>query len=244
VQQASKLKNVQNKFGCEHAALGSLSEAATVFDPEPLVEIIQELNGQRTPTHGGKDPRLANLPGRLTLVDATLISAMPRIMTASVIPKKSKPTSRNSNSTTPSPRKKSDLTAALGCAPRNQSPLTLRVIQTAHTLPMLPNFLAQGSTNPTRHPVESEMTKIENQARREIGVPNGIGCVPFAFPKKSSTYPAWALSRRRASASFFLAKFSVDRSASRSAPIRSMVDAEVQMPLEKTLRRFFSATTQ
>ena len=103
---------------------------------------------------------------------------MPRIMTASVIPKKSKPTSRNSNSPTPSPRKKSDLTAAIGCAPRNQSPLKLRVIQTAHTLPMLPNLLAQRSTNPTRHAVESEMTKISNQARRAIGVPNGIGPVP------------------------------------------------------------------
>jgi hypothetical protein len=52
------------------------------------------------------------------------------------------------------------LTAALGCASRNQSPLTLRVIQTAHTLAMLPNLLVQQSTNPTRHAVESEMTKI------------------------------------------------------------------------------------
>ena len=66
MQQASELKNVQKKLGCERAALGSLSEAATVFDPERPVEIIQELNGQLTPTHGGKDPRLANLPGTLT----------------------------------------------------------------------------------------------------------------------------------------------------------------------------------
>ena len=85
MQQASELKNVQKKLGCERAALGSLSEAATVFDPERLVEIIQELNGQLTPTHGGKDPRLAHLPGTLTLVDATLIIAIPRIMTASVM---------------------------------------------------------------------------------------------------------------------------------------------------------------
>ena len=63
MQQASELNNVQKKLGCDRAALGSLSEAATVFDPERPVEIIQELNGQLTPTHGGKDPRLANLPG-------------------------------------------------------------------------------------------------------------------------------------------------------------------------------------
>ena len=42
-------------------------------------------------------------------------------------------------------------------------------------------------------------------------------------PGKSSTYSAWAFSRRRASASFRLAYPSVDRSASRSARMLSMV---------------------
>lgn len=88
LQQASELKNVQKKLGCERAALGSLSEAATIFDPERLQGIIQELNGQLHPGTGGhasRDERLAGLPGTLTLVDATLISAMPRIMSASVM---------------------------------------------------------------------------------------------------------------------------------------------------------------
>lgn len=85
LQQASELKNVQKKLGCERAALGSLSEAATIFDPERLIGIIQELSGQLAPASGRKDERLANLPGTLTLVDATLISAMPRIMSASVM---------------------------------------------------------------------------------------------------------------------------------------------------------------
>jgi hypothetical protein len=84
LQQASELKNVQKKLGCERAALGSLSEAATIFDPQRLIEIIEELNGQLAPPSGGRDARLADLPGTLTLVDATLISAMPRIMSASV----------------------------------------------------------------------------------------------------------------------------------------------------------------
>ena len=85
LQQASELKNVQKKLGCERAALGSLSEAATVFDPERLVGIIQELSGQ-LPAHGttAQDERLKDIPGTLTLVDATLITAMPRIMEASV----------------------------------------------------------------------------------------------------------------------------------------------------------------
>lgn len=85
LQQASELKNVQKKLGCARAALGSLSEASTIFDPERLIEIIQELSGQLAPASGNRDERLANLPGTLTLVDATLISAMPRIMSASVM---------------------------------------------------------------------------------------------------------------------------------------------------------------
>lgn len=86
LQQASELKNVQKKLGCQRAALGSLSEAATIFDPQRLIGIIQELDGrlaQKTPGKA-KDERLAELPGTLTLVDATLITAMPRIMQASV----------------------------------------------------------------------------------------------------------------------------------------------------------------
>ena len=85
LQQASELQNVQKKLGCSRAALGSLSEAATIFDPERLVEIIQELSGQ-LPSHGttAQDERLKDIPGTLTLVDATLITAMPRIMEASV----------------------------------------------------------------------------------------------------------------------------------------------------------------
>ncbi|NJR20182.1 MAG: hypothetical protein HC777_00890 [Hyphomonadaceae bacterium] len=37
VQQASELPKVQKRLGCARAALGSLSEAATVFDSERLI---------------------------------------------------------------------------------------------------------------------------------------------------------------------------------------------------------------
>ena len=83
IQQASELQNVQKKLGCGRASLGSLSEAATVFDPARLIEIIQELGGQVQPLT--KDPQLKELRQTLTLVDATLITAMPRIMAASVM---------------------------------------------------------------------------------------------------------------------------------------------------------------
>jgi hypothetical protein len=47
LQQASELDKVQRRLGCERAALGSFSEAATVFDPDGLKEIITELGGKR-----------------------------------------------------------------------------------------------------------------------------------------------------------------------------------------------------
>lgn len=81
LQQASELAKVQRKLGCSRAALGSLSEAATVFDPERLQEIIRELGQQLQPL--GRDPRLRDIPGALTAVDGTLLAALPKLMQAS-----------------------------------------------------------------------------------------------------------------------------------------------------------------
>ena len=87
IQQAGELPNVQARLGCGRASLGSLSEAGTIFDPERLVEIIQELGGQLQPVV--KDPRLKDIHQTITLVDGTLIAAMPRIMAASVMKRES-----------------------------------------------------------------------------------------------------------------------------------------------------------
>jgi hypothetical protein len=81
IQQASELNKVQRLLGCPRAALGSLSEAATVFDADRLKEIIGELGGQLEPL--SQDPRLQGISQTLTLVDATLISALPELMHAS-----------------------------------------------------------------------------------------------------------------------------------------------------------------
>ena len=83
LQQASELAKVQKKLGCARAALGSLSEAGTVFDPQRLQEIIAELGSQLQPL--GRDARLRDVPGTLTAVDGTLLSALPRIMQASCL---------------------------------------------------------------------------------------------------------------------------------------------------------------
>src|SRR5437762_2986928 len=69
LQQASELEKVQKKLGCSRAALGSFSEATTVFDPERLKEIVAELGTELKPL--GRDPRLRDVPGALTAVDGT-----------------------------------------------------------------------------------------------------------------------------------------------------------------------------
>ena len=81
IQQASELDKVQNKLGCSRASLGSLSEASSVFDAERLQEIIHELGAELKPL--ARDPRLKDITQTLTLVDGTLIAALPRIMEAS-----------------------------------------------------------------------------------------------------------------------------------------------------------------
>ena len=81
LQQASELKNVQRKLGCSRSSLGSLSEAATVFDPDRLKEIIGELGDQLQPL--AQDKRLQDIQQTITLVDGSLITALPRIMEAS-----------------------------------------------------------------------------------------------------------------------------------------------------------------
>ena len=82
LQQASELQKVQKLLGCKRASLGSLSEAVTVFDPERLKGIIAELGTELVPP--GRDPRLQDVPGLLTVVDGTLLSALPKMMEASL----------------------------------------------------------------------------------------------------------------------------------------------------------------
>ena len=77
LQQASELKKVQRKLGVPRASLGSLSEAATVFDSEAMIEIIGKLGVQLKPITA-RD-KLNDLPGILTAVDGTLLKGLPKI---------------------------------------------------------------------------------------------------------------------------------------------------------------------
>lgn len=80
IQQASQLQKVQRLLNCPRAALGSLSEAARVFDPDLLVGIIGDLV-QRLPALE-RNASFDEIKGILTLVDGSLLPALPKIMGA------------------------------------------------------------------------------------------------------------------------------------------------------------------
>ena len=81
IQQASELKKVQKKLGCKRASLGSLSEATSVFEADRLKEVIAELGGQLKPFQN--DKRFCDIKQTITLVDGSLLSALPSMMEAS-----------------------------------------------------------------------------------------------------------------------------------------------------------------
>lgn len=76
LQQASCLDKVQKKLGCPRASLGSLSEAARVFDAEMLQAVVGELAQQALPLQAGRD---AELLRGLTAVDGSLLPALPKM---------------------------------------------------------------------------------------------------------------------------------------------------------------------
>jgi hypothetical protein len=83
IEQASELRKVQRKLGCQRASLGSLSEATDVFQPERLKEIIAELGKQLEPL--ARDPRLKDVQHALTLVDGTLLKGLPVLVQAAML---------------------------------------------------------------------------------------------------------------------------------------------------------------
>jgi hypothetical protein len=83
LQQISELKNVQRRLGCPRTSLGSFSESAAVFEPQRLQEVIQAL-GQRLTPHS-REPRLKDLRPIVTLVDSTLLAALPKMAEASLL---------------------------------------------------------------------------------------------------------------------------------------------------------------
>jgi len=84
LQQASELDKVRKKFGVGRSSLGSLSESVTIFDPEPLKAIAQELSHQLPPT---RPHRFDAVGQQLTAVDGTVIKTVVRVAKLAWLPK-------------------------------------------------------------------------------------------------------------------------------------------------------------
>ena len=78
IQRVSQLDKVQKKLGVPRCSLGSLSEAARVFDSRALQEIVTTLARQTQPV--ARSANVPDLPEVLTVVDGTLLTALPKVV--------------------------------------------------------------------------------------------------------------------------------------------------------------------
>jgi hypothetical protein len=76
LQQVSELEKVQELLGIRRVALGSLSEAARVFDADVLHKIVNELALRALPLQKGRE---AEALRGLTAVDGSILPALPRM---------------------------------------------------------------------------------------------------------------------------------------------------------------------
>jgi hypothetical protein len=74
LQKASALDSLQQRLKVPRFSLGSFSESCRVFDPEKLKAVVEQLAGELLPV--GRPELLKELPGKLTLVDSTLIQTL------------------------------------------------------------------------------------------------------------------------------------------------------------------------
>jgi hypothetical protein len=79
IQQASTLKQVQQKLGIKRTSLGSLSEARGVFDAALLKPILNQLARRLGPLRRGRE---AHALYNLTAVDGSLLRALPKMVWA------------------------------------------------------------------------------------------------------------------------------------------------------------------
>jgi Transposase DDE domain len=76
IEQATGLGKMQRELGVAKTSLGSLSEAARVFDAQLVQPIIRELANQLTPVQKGTE---AEALKTLTAVDGSLLPALPKM---------------------------------------------------------------------------------------------------------------------------------------------------------------------
>jgi hypothetical protein len=84
LQKVSELPELQSRLGIRRFSLGSFSESCRVFDPSMLQEVIEQLADDLLPVE--RESLLKDLPGRLTLVDSTVIQTLCTVAEAMFLP--------------------------------------------------------------------------------------------------------------------------------------------------------------
>ena len=80
LQQVSTLEQVRRRLGLPRFSLGSFSEARNVFDPSLLEPLLAQLLAEAS--EAGADRRLAALDLTPTVVDSTMLRALPKMLWA------------------------------------------------------------------------------------------------------------------------------------------------------------------
>jgi hypothetical protein len=84
LQKVSELPEIQSRLGIKRFSLGSFSESCRVFDPSMLQSVVDQLAGDLLPVQ--RAALLKDLPGRLTLVDSTVIQTLCTVAGAMFLP--------------------------------------------------------------------------------------------------------------------------------------------------------------
>jgi hypothetical protein len=77
LQIATGFEKVQKALGLRRMSLGAMSESVRLFDPALLGKVFSDLAAEAKPRQ--KDPRLRDLRQVLTVVDGTILPALPRM---------------------------------------------------------------------------------------------------------------------------------------------------------------------
>lgn len=84
LQQAADLPEMRKRLGIRRFSLGSFSESCRVFEPEMLQAVVDQLWADLRPLD--RHELLRQLPGKLTLVDSTVINTLCTIAEAMFLP--------------------------------------------------------------------------------------------------------------------------------------------------------------
>jgi hypothetical protein len=84
LQKVADLPEVQQRLGIGRFSLGSFSESCRVFEPAMLQQVVDQLAANLRPV--GRHELLAQLPGKLTLVDSTVIHTLCTVAEAMFLP--------------------------------------------------------------------------------------------------------------------------------------------------------------